>query len=103
MDFDQGEFNFDAPGNENGYRKWRDELDSKRRAFETRWGVILTRRVTVKLRDFEKPVSGMLRILKDPQPGAHRPPLLTIKGIEFTPADVESIVQIEDSPATGSD
>ncbi len=102
MDFDQGQFNFDAQGAEDGYRKWREELDAKKRAFETRWGVILSRRVTVKLRDFAKPVTGLLRILEDAKAHSHRPPRLEIKGIEFTPAEIESIVQTEDGGAAGT-
>ncbi len=49
MTFDQGEFNFQATGPEDGYRKWREELDAKKRAFEARWGVILGRTVCVTL------------------------------------------------------
>ena len=60
MDFDQGQFNFDAKGSEDGFRKWREELDAKKRAFETRWGVILSRRVSVSLKNHAKPVAGIL-------------------------------------------
>ena len=51
MSFDQGQFNFDANGSDTGYRKWREELDAARLAFERRWGVILSRRVEVVLED----------------------------------------------------
>jgi hypothetical protein len=60
MNFDQGEFNFAVDGPEDGYRKWREELDAKKRAFESRWGVVLGRRVSVSLTDHAKPLSGML-------------------------------------------
>jgi hypothetical protein len=45
MSFDQGQFNFDANGPEDRYRKWREELDAARQTFERHWGVILSRRV----------------------------------------------------------
>lgn len=46
MNFDQGEFNFEAQGSEEGYGKWRQELAADQRAFESRWAVVLNRRVS---------------------------------------------------------
>ena len=93
--FDQGEFNFDANGSEVGYRKWRQELEAKQRAFESRWGVILGRRVSVILKDHAKPVCGILEWTTDPKKRDASRPLLRLKGLEFTPAEIESIVQVE--------
>jgi hypothetical protein len=95
MDFDQGQFNFDAKGSEEGFRKWREELDAKKRAFESRWGVILSRRVCVSLRDHAKPLTGVMEWISDPKKKRDGPPLFRLKGVEFTPADIESIVQVE--------
>lgn len=93
MDFNQGQFNFDAKGTEDGFRKWREELDAKKRAFETRWGVILNRRVRVSLRDFVKPLTGVLEWVEDPKKAPHHPPVFKIKGVEFGVGEIESIVQ----------
>ncbi len=93
MNFDQGEFNFNAKGSEDGYRRWREELDEKKRAFETRWGVILSRRVRVTLRDHAKSLTGILEWSSDPKKGNQGPPLFRLKGLEFTVGEIESIVQ----------
>ena len=95
MDFDQGQFNFDAKGSEEGFRKWREELDEKKRAFETRWGVILSRRVTISLRDHAKPLTGVLEWVSDSKKKSEGTPLFRLKGLEFRPADIESIVQMD--------
>lgn len=95
MDFDQGEFNFDAKGSEEGFRKWREELDAKKRDFETRWGVILSRRVSVSLKHHAKPVTGILEWVKEPKSKRSDVPLFRIKSLEFRPSEIESIVQAE--------
>jgi hypothetical protein len=95
INFDQGEFNFSAKGSEDGYRKWREELDAKKRAFETRWGVILSRRVSVSLKDHAKPLTGILESLADPKNRDVSRPMFRLKGLEFSPAQIESIVQID--------
>jgi hypothetical protein len=95
MDFDQGEFNFDAKGSEEGFRKWREELDAKKRDFEARWGVILSRRVTVTLRDHAKPLTGILEWVTVPKKDAQGPPLFRLRGVEFRVGEMESIVQEE--------
>ena len=93
MNFDQGEFNFDAKGSEAGFRKWREELAAKKRAFETRWGVILSKRVRVELRDYAKPLTGMLEWVSDPKKGRQGPPVFRLKGAEFGVGEIVSIVQ----------
>ena len=95
MNFDQGEFNFQANGPEDGYRKWREELDAKKRAFEARWGVILGRTVCVSLRHHVKPLTGMLEWVTDPKKVLPKSPVFRLKGVEFTVAEIESIVQVE--------
>lgn len=96
MDFDQGQFNFDAKGSEDGFRKWREELDAKKRAFETRWGVILSRRVSVSLRHHAKPLVGILEFVEpSKKKGGDGTPIFRLKGLEFPPSDIESIMQVE--------
>ena len=93
--FDQGEFNFAAKGNEDGYRKWREELDAKKRAFEARWGVILSRRVSVTLKGYSKPLTGILDLIADSKKKDASRPMFRLKGLEFSPAEIESIAQID--------
>ena len=95
MNFDQGQFNFDAKGSEDGFRRWREELDEKKRAFESRWGVILSRRVCVALKDHAKPLRGILEWVNDPKKGRQGPPLFRLRGVEFSVGEIESIVQEE--------
>ncbi|MCU0780220.1 MAG: hypothetical protein MUF04_03850 [Akkermansiaceae bacterium] len=93
MNFDQGEFNFDAKGTEEGFRRWRDDLDEKKRAFESRWGVVLGRRVRVQLRDHLKPLVGTLELVSAPRSTRDAPPRFRMRGIEFGLAEIESVVQ----------
>ncbi len=95
MNFDQGEFNFDAKGMEEGFQRWREELDKKKRDFESRWGVILSKRVRVQLRDYVKPLSGVLELVNDTKKGLQCPPLFQLKGVMFGVGEIESIVQEE--------
>ena len=95
MNFDQGEFNFDAQGSTDGYLKWREELDRKKRAFEVRWGVILGRSVCVTLLNHAKPISGILEWVNDPKNMKLKSPQFRIKGISFNLSEIESIVQQE--------
>lgn len=95
MNFDQGEFNFNANAPEDGYRKWREELDSKKRAFENRWGVILGRTVCVSLRDHARPLTGILEWIADPKKASPNSPHFRLKGMEFTVSEIDSIVQVE--------
>lgn len=95
MNFDQGQFNFDAKGSEDGYRRWREELDEKKRAFESRWGVILSQRVCVALKDHAKPLRGILELVNEPKKGRQGPPLFRLRGVEFSVGEIESIVQEE--------
>lgn len=95
MNFDQGQFNFDANGSEGGYRKWREKLDEEKRAFESRWGVILGRKVCVSLMHHAKPLTGLLEWISEPT--KTQSPRFRIKGIEFAISEIESIVRLEES------
>jgi hypothetical protein len=95
MDFDQGQFNFEAKGSEDGFRKWREELDAKKREFENRWGVILSKTVTVSLVNHAKPITGILEWVKAPKGKKEDVPRFRIRSLEFTPSEIESITQTE--------
>ena len=93
MSFDQGQFDFDAPGSDAGWRRWREKLEEQKREFEARWGVVLGQRVTVRLRDHAKPLSGMLEWLQGPKVARDVPPRFRLRGLEFGVGEIESIVQ----------
>jgi hypothetical protein len=95
MPFDQGQFDFDAPGSDAGWRRWREELEEKKRAFESRWGVVLGKRVVVCLRDHAKPLTGRVEWIEPVASERHLPPRFRLRGLEFGPADIESMVQEE--------
>lgn len=99
MSFDQGQFNFDAPGSDAGWRKWRQELEAQQRAFESRWGVVLGKRVTVFLYKHAKPVSGLLEWVNRNEVRQSTPPRFRIRSLEFGYEEIESIVQ-EDGHAS---
>jgi len=95
MTFDQGEFNFEADGSDAGWRKWREELDEKKRAFEARWGVILGKSVVVCLRDHAKPLRGTLHWIEPKQLLNTAPPRFLLRGVEFGISEIESIIQVD--------
>jgi hypothetical protein len=95
MSFDQGQFNFDAPGSDAGWRRWREELDERKRAFESCWGVVLGKRVVVCLRDHAKPLRGMLEWIEPGRGGKNATPRFRLRGAEFGHEEIESIVQEE--------
>lgn len=89
MNFDQGEFDFDRPGNEAGYERWRERLDQQRRDFEKRWGVPLGHRVHLRLRDHARSVTGRIEVTDL----RASPPRFRIGSIEFTADEIESVVR----------
>ena len=96
MNFDQGRFDFEHPGSEEGYRHWRERLDAERRAFEKRWGVILGRRVRLQLRDYDPPVEGCLTLVERGSKGTSTVPRFCLGTLEFTAAEIESVVAMQD-------
>lgn len=91
MSFDQGEFNFDAQGGGEGYRRWREQLDEARRAFEKRWGLILDKPVRVSLDGHARSITGVIRLVSPARradPGKIR---LCVNTLEFHPNEIESI------------
>jgi hypothetical protein len=95
VNFDQGQFNFDAEGSEDGYRRWREDLDERKRAFESRWGVILSRKVSVSLKNHAKPVTGTIEWATRTKRGGADNPVFRIRSVEFTTAEIESIIQLD--------
>jgi hypothetical protein len=95
MPFDQGQFDFDAPGSDAGWRRWREQLAAQQRDFESRWGVVLGKRVTVWLAYHAKPLSGRLEWLQPAKARPDSPPRFRLRGVEFEVGEIESIVQDE--------
>jgi len=97
MNFDQGELDLSGNGSEEGHRKWQLELDEKKRAFETRYGVILGRRVRVQLAGELHPLEGMIYLMsKDPrQAGAKL--RLRLGNREFIASEIESLIRLDDA------
>ncbi len=96
MSFDQGQFNFDAARDEDGYRHWREEMDEQKRAFETRWGIILGRRVSLKLMSRDLPLEGIINLMSDDGKNKGAPIRLSLKGFVFSPNEIESIMRIDE-------
>jgi hypothetical protein len=96
MDFDQGELDFDSNGSADGWKKWRRELEEKKRAFEARHGIILGKRVQVRLRGEFEPLEGAVRVVSKRAPAASAQLRLGIGAREFIVAELESIVRLED-------
>ena len=96
MNFDQGEFDLEGNGSEEGYLKWVRELDEKKRAFELRFGVIIGRRVRVQLVGELNPLEGMIHLISPKIPRSAAQIRLSLGKREFTPLEIESIVQVDD-------
>ncbi|MGL5018123.1 MAG: hypothetical protein ACRDBP_08330 [Luteolibacter sp.] len=97
MNFDQGELDLSGNGSDAGHRKWLEELETKKRAFETRFGVILGRRVRVQLVGELHPLEGMIHLLsKDlKQPGSKLRFQLGTR--EFISSEIQSIIRIDET------
>lgn len=100
MDFDQGELDFSGNRDESGYKKWQEELDQRKRAFEQRHGVIIGRRVKVQLRGEQDPLEGVILIAHQKIPQATARLKLSMGKRNFTAADLESIVRLEEPEQT---
>jgi hypothetical protein len=95
MNFDQGNFDFDAPSSEAGYQKWQQELEEKKRDFELRFGVIIGRRVRVQLIGETYPLEGMIYLVSQEAPQAVSKLRLSMGNRIFPPLEIESIVRLE--------
>jgi hypothetical protein len=100
MNFDQGQFNFDAQSGDDGYRRWREELDARKLAFESRYGVILGKRVRLQLCGHPHAVDGIITLIEERKraPARYHRPTLRIGSIEFSPNEIESILRLDDDP-----
>ncbi len=95
MNFDQGELDLTGNGSEEGHRKWLQELEDKKCAFEFRFGVMMGRRVRVQLVGETYPLEGMIYLVSQKIPQTSAKLKLSMGSREFTPLEIESIVRLE--------
>jgi hypothetical protein len=98
MSFNQGEFDFSAAGSEAGFKNWRKALDERKRAFELRWGIVLSSPVRVKLTDRDRILEGVIHLMPVKNSSSAKHLRLRLQGMEFTPLEIESLVRIDESP-----
>ena len=96
MNFDQGELDLSGDGSDEGHRKWLRDLEERKRVFELRYGVIIGRRVRVQLAGELNPIVGMIHVVSQ-KPALPAAKLRLVMGRrEFGPAEIESIVRLDD-------
>jgi len=96
MNLEQGEIDFTADNPEDGYKNWLKELIKHQRELESRWGIILGKKVRVYLRDYDHPFEGVISIDKQAssktKPNqARQPPRLIIGHHTFHAGEIKSI------------
>ncbi len=89
---DQGEFNFDAGGDDAGYKLWREAAEEFKREFELRWAVPLGCSVRVVLQGRAKELVGQIQIVNDLKSAKRGK--LRIGGTEFLLGEVESLTRL---------
>jgi hypothetical protein len=94
MNFNQGNFNFDSEDGESGYQKWQEELDARKREFESRYGIILGSSVELTLRGEDKPLVGIMTLCETKQLENRSQTRLRIGSRVVTLAEMESIIRL---------
>ena len=98
-DFLQGEFNFDAEGDEQGYQSWIEDLERQQQEFARRYNVVLGCRVRVTIRGFDDPVEGLLHPdtpkTKPPRGKKRAAVRFRIGGIAVDRRDILGIVRLD--------
>jgi len=94
MDFNQGELDFNQPNDGSGYRKWQEELDLRKKEFESRYGIILGSRVRLTLIGEDKPLEGIITLASQKPPKNRAALPLRLAHREFTLAQIESIMRL---------
>jgi len=96
MNFDQGELDLSGNATNDGHQKWLRDLEERKRAFETRYGVIVGQRVRVQLIGEMNPMDGMIHVVSQ-NPGTPASKLRLLMGQrEFSPTEIESIIRLDD-------
>jgi hypothetical protein len=100
MNSNQGNFDFDAPGSDAGYQKWRGEVEQQKRALELRHGIILGRRVKVWLLGETLSLEGIIYLSPKKGQAVTSQLRLQIGSRVFSPAEIESVIGIDHQPST---
>jgi hypothetical protein len=94
MDFNQGELDFNHDPFQHGYQKWQQELDTRKKEIESRYGIIIGKPVILKLTGEDKPLEGILTIASKKLPKIRAHILLQLNNRQFTLFQIESISRI---------
>lgn len=94
MDFNQGEFNFEQPGTDAGYRKWQEDLDRRKMEIESRYGIILGSRVRLTLIGEDLPLEGIITLASTKEPKNRSTLPLRLAHREFTLAQIQSVLRL---------
>lgn len=94
MNLNQGNFNFDAQGDESGYQHWQEELDAFKKQLESRHGIILGSKVRLTLRGEDAPLEGIITLSNSKQPRNRTHLHLNIGSRTITTAEIESITRL---------
>jgi len=94
MNLDQGTFNFDANNGESGYHKWQEELATRAKKFETRYGIILGSKVRLTLHSENAPLEGTITLCDSKEPQNRSQLRLRIASRIITLAEIESIMRL---------
>lgn len=77
-------------GNTNGFDNWRQQREARLQLIRHEWGVPVGRRVCLKLREFDREFTGVLRLAEEPTKIDRRLPLLLkIRNVPLGIADIE--------------
>ena len=77
-----------------GFKRWRQEAEEARRAFEKRWGIPMGKPVRVLLRGESREREGVLRQVEEQQGKSTRQLRLSLGGHIFHAAQIESLVRV---------
>ena len=94
MNFEQGQFNFDADGNDAGYHKWQEALAARKKQFESRYGIILGSKVRLTLHGEAVPLEGIITLCDANEPKNQHKLRLNIGSRIITLDEIESIARL---------
>jgi hypothetical protein len=94
MDFIQGELDFNHDPSQQGYQKWQQELDARKKEIESHYGIILGKPVILTLTGEDNTLQGILTIASKKLPKIRSQVLLQLNNRQFTLAQIESISRL---------
>lgn len=84
----QGGLDFENENaDESGFERWQESNEARRKEIEVKYGLILGRKVRLKLRQLDKEIEGVIHFR-----GINKKVMLSIETFEFEPDDIESMV-----------